>query len=408
MPRQVRFAIPHRSASLARFGMEPLERRSLLSATISGMVMQDLSGNGLSPDDIPLSGVVVKLYRDVNGNGALDAPDGAAIASRTSAANGTFSFTGLAIGQYLLQNVPAANQVRTAPALSDTLAVNVTKKNGVYGSNTFANYVKDFNSSFLSNISYTINGTRIVTTLLGNVNEGDTVTANFTVNAGKVATLSLVSYKAPAPTWTSANMQLQAIFDVQSATFSAGRHSLTVKVPNCYFQVDFVGGLAIDRFGPAGSNILYSAQGRLISYHNGGTRPCDCDKEIVGREGLTPGFWKNHPRQWVGYSPTQTLSSVFNIPSSLGLGSYTLMDALNFGGGGGTVGAARNLLRQAVAAILNARHPLVEYAWTSSNIISSVNNAIASGNAKTIEQLKDQLDRFNNGGGGIDAHGNPI
>ena len=42
--------------------LETLELRSMMSATISGAVMQDLSGNGLSADDKPLSGVVVKLY----------------------------------------------------------------------------------------------------------------------------------------------------------------------------------------------------------------------------------------------------------------------------------------------------------------------------------------------------------
>ena len=70
-------------------------------------------------------------------------------------------------------------------------------------------------------------------------------------------------------------------------------------------------------------------------------------------------------------------------------------------------GAAQNLFRQAVAALLNASHPLVEYAWTSTQIITSVNTALASNNAATIEALKNQLDLFNNAGGGIDAHGNP-
>jgi hypothetical protein len=36
--------------------------------------------------------------------------------------------------------------------------------------------------------------------------------------------------------------------------------------------VDFVCGPAIDRFGPATSNIFYSAQNRLLSADNGGTQ----------------------------------------------------------------------------------------------------------------------------------------
>lgn len=400
-------AVNLRSRS-AVFAVESLERRSLMSATISGAVMQDLSGNGLTADDTPLAGVVVKLYQDKNGNGQLDAADGAAIASKSSAAvTGAFTFAGLAAGKYLLEETPGANQVRTAPVLSSTIGVNAAHKNGTYGGNVFANYVKDFNKAALSNISFTINGTTTVTTLLGNVTEGDTVTANFTVAPGKTVTLSLVSYTAPAPTTSWENLLLQKISDVNTGTFSAGSHSLTVTVPNCYFQVDFVGGLAINKFGAIGSNILYGAQGRLISYDNGGTKSCDCGEE-TGREGLTPGYWKNHKAQWVGYTPNQTLESVFDVPDHLGLDNKTLLEALNFGGGGRVQGAAQNLFRHAVAAILNAAHPLVDYAMTTSAIISSVNSALASNDATTIQTLKNQLDEFNNAGGGIDAHGNAI
>jgi hypothetical protein len=48
---------------------------------------------------------------------------------------------------------------------------------------------------------------------------------------------------------------------------------LSVAVPSSYFQVDFVLGAAIDHLGPAGSNIFYTPQGRLISADNGGTNP---------------------------------------------------------------------------------------------------------------------------------------
>jgi hypothetical protein len=62
--------------------VEWLEGRALFAATISGAVLRDLTGNGLTGDDQPLAGVVVKLYRDANANGALDAADGAAVATR--------------------------------------------------------------------------------------------------------------------------------------------------------------------------------------------------------------------------------------------------------------------------------------------------------------------------------------
>jgi hypothetical protein len=59
-------------------------------------------------------------------------------------------------------------------------------------------------------------------------------------------------------------------------------------------------------------------------------------------------------------------------------------------------GAARNLFRHAVAALLNAKHPDVDYPLSSSTIVSRVNSALASGNKTTIENLKNELDRFNN------------
>src|SRR4051794_1783412 len=120
-------------------GLESLERRALMAATISGSVLQDMTGNGATADDKPLSGIVVKLYADKNGNGVVDAADGAAVASKTSAAvTGAFSFTGLSTGKYLLQETPGANQIRTAPLLSSTIAVNASK-NSTYGNNVFAN-----------------------------------------------------------------------------------------------------------------------------------------------------------------------------------------------------------------------------------------------------------------------------
>jgi len=44
------------------------------------------------------------------------------------------------------------------------------------------------------------------------------------------------------------------VFDSDTGTFGAGRHSLTIVVPDCFFQVDFVGGKVINHFGPSGCN----------------------------------------------------------------------------------------------------------------------------------------------------------
>ncbi len=144
-----------------------------------------------------------------------------------------------------------------------------------------------------------------------------------------------------------------------------------------------------------------------------GTCVCDGDCAcvcIIPGEGCTPGFWKNHTNIWppTGYSPGQTLESVFNVPDSLGIDNDTLMDALEYGGGPGTLGMAKNLLRQAVAALLNSAHPDINYSMSTSQVISQVNAALASGSRSTMETLKNKLDMFNSLGCPIDAHGNVI
>lgn len=108
-----------------------------------------------------------------------------------------------------------------------------------------------------------------------------------------------------------------------------------------------------------------------------------------GGEGCTPGFWRNHPEAFAGtgYSPTTTLGSVFTgLPPSYA--ALTFEQALSLGGGG-----LDALLRQAVAALLNASSPDVDYPLTAAQVIAATNAAIASGD---YEATKDLFDLFNN------------
>ncbi|MGH3371649.1 MAG: hypothetical protein ACRDPR_16780, partial [Nocardioidaceae bacterium] len=122
-------------------------------------------------------------------------------------------------------------------------------------------------------------------------------------------------------------------------------------------------------------------------------------------EGLTPGYWKNHLASWpaTGFSPNQTLESVFDVPDSLGLDNATLLQALSFTGGSGTKGAAQTLLREAVAALLNSAHPNLDYPRTTASVINDVNAALASGNRSTMLTLAAALDADNNLGGDINS-----
>jgi len=115
-----------------------------------------------------------------------------------------------------------------------------------------------------------------------------------------------------------------------------------------------------------------------------------------GGEGCTPGYWKQpqHFDSWVGYTPNQTLESVFDVPDSYGMDNQTLLQALSFQGGSGTVGAAEILLRASVAALLNSSS--VNYPITTADLIAQVNAALASGNRGTMLTLAAQLDLYNN------------
>ena len=68
--------------------------------------------------------------------------------------------------------------------------------------------------------------------------------------------------------------------------------------------------------------------------------------------GCTPGYWKNHPEEWRCLDPDQVMNppnADLNDDGELD----TFMDALNYKGGSGDIGAERILLRAGVAAYLN-------------------------------------------------------
>jgi len=109
-------------------------------------------------------------------------------------------------------------------------------------------------------------------------------------------------------------------------------------------------------------------------------------------EGCSHGFWKTHPEVWVAFTGEQTVEDVFDVPDEYGLDSDTLTDALDYAGGPEPAGAARNLLRQAVAGILNAAHPDINYPRSPEQVIADVNSALASGDPDAMETLKNSLE----------------
>ena len=224
---------------------------------ISGTKWLDVTGNGLSPDDTAMSGV--KIYLDTNNDGSWESNE----PSQFTAADGTYSFTGLAAGTYVVREVTPSGYVRTAPTLSDHYTINLAAGTDSVG-NDFAN-AESCDCFSLCNVFYTINDCTTVSDLRGHTNEGDVVEVTFTVPNGQAPhPFTLVSYTAPGPTFVAADAYEQQIFDIDTGVFGPGTYTLMVTIPHSFYQVDFVCGNAIDMFGPEGSNIFYSPQHRLF------------------------------------------------------------------------------------------------------------------------------------------------
>ena len=230
--------------------------------SIAGHKYKDLTGNGLTCDDqtSPLSNVEIDLYRDVNGNGLLDSADGNYIATAVTNGAGAYSFANVQPGAYLVKEVVPSGYVRTAPLTSDYYAVNVTAGAAITGIE-FADFQQCCPCS-VSNITYKDNCT-MVPDLRSYTHQGDLIQITFTVTSTTV--LSLVSYTAPSAIWDVNVASQQKVFDSVSNSFAPGTYTICVKLPNSYYQVDFVCGPVIDKLGTPGSNIFYGSEGRLIT-----------------------------------------------------------------------------------------------------------------------------------------------
>ena len=272
-----------------------------------------------------------------------------------------------------------------------------------------------------TNVKYTVNGmttsttsTNLTSQLQKAVRMGQKLKMCFTVpKSSGYSTYSLVSYTAPAATFIQSLAHLQEVFDYQTITVgpNGGNVCLEIKVPSCFFQVDFVKGCIIRTLGPYDTNptnfYYHPTQNRLLAFANGGNNACiptkPEDPEKLGNEGCTPGYWKQaqHFGNWAPNVPTGTGATrffdVFSVCNEnnesckyQGLPkNMTLLEALNRGGGGFNA-----LARHAAAAYLNASSPNVAYSIKKTDLIVGVVNAFKTGNPA----FKDVLEKANEKG----------
>src|SRR3954465_9199287 len=94
----------------------------------------------------------------------------------------------------------------------------------------------------------------------------------FTVREGCAKKLSLVSYSAPSATYDVKTADQQKLFDSKTVKAGAGSYAWKGKLPECFYQLDFVYGDVLPKLGPDGSGNFYL--GSLIKATNGG-KVCD-------------------------------------------------------------------------------------------------------------------------------------
>lgn len=129
-------------------------------------------------------------------------------------------------------------------------------------------------------------------------------------------------------------------------------------------------GLDSDAIKDGCSDCIDPVDCKPIRYIDAGL--CRDDKK-EGDEGCTPGFWRNHLSHWeaAGYSPNDIFDDVF--------GCELFGDDTTLGWAIDNPGILGNLAFHGVAALLNAAHPDVEYAYGVGFVIDTVCDAVASG-----------------------------
>jgi hypothetical protein len=250
-------------------------------------------------------------------------------------------------------------------------------------------------------------GTLGVTGGEGDVSVGDAAsvleaTTSLTENLNKAPFLSnLAQYTVNSPSLADPNSGLweyRMIYSVvvdQAAFDPSGFGGFTIvdqhNSPSkmAKFTPEPCGGcvtnIALASADAGGSNLLSLASAVV------------CSTNPPPPSGLCPhkyDFWKKHLNDWpAAYSPNQTVQSVFAKASLFkNTGTKTLEDAVDGKAGSGKV---KDLLRQAVAALLNAGSPGIAYPFTTTDIVTGVDMALMDGGDQVLKSLTELLKEAN-------------
>jgi hypothetical protein len=95
---------------------------------------------------------------------------------------------------------------------------------------------------------------------------------------------------------------------------------------------------------------------------------------LPGDEGCTPGYWKNHLDMWEVLKPDSGFNETFDVTPEISgfTDAFTLLDAINKGGGG-----VNKLARHGVAGALSASSSGVRYPFSYGEVLNLVQSGLA-------------------------------
>jgi len=98
--------------ALLAFGSDGLGQSA--STSLSGRVVEDLIGNGITSDDTPVSGRTIRLFRD-NGDQVFNPATDTLVKTDTTRRDGSYAFRNLAAGTYFVQQDLPNRWVQSLP-----------------------------------------------------------------------------------------------------------------------------------------------------------------------------------------------------------------------------------------------------------------------------------------------------
>src|SRR5262249_16915957 len=170
----------------------------------------------------------------------------------------TYSFSGYTAGTYEVAESVPSGYIQTGGGPNGTAGDAYYTINAVVGHNYTGNNFDDYLISNCNCTSFVFkvgsgHSTTPVSTLSGHTAQGDTVSVALPSGSSQVYTL--VVYTAPSPSFSDSNAYKQTIYQVSSGSYStATNHTLSVTIPSCYYQIDFVCGPAIGQLEPHPNN----------------------------------------------------------------------------------------------------------------------------------------------------------